>query len=246
MTKMRMMAAAFLAAAATLMTMNAFAGYITVKNMFPTDIRNPNGSAWITMYKQGQIVEAKCVPNTDGIGFSHVWYDSGFKIRAEIVQSTNCRGRKICDTEMGVDGSRDRSPYRATIYVHAHARLPGKCYLGFREKQEANEAIAENMYRDRHVWITLYDYMHQSSGRKIVEAGCVAPGQKRSFYDDYYANGNYVIRAEVKAGSNGNGNDCSGRTLCDTSANPQQRAGSIDPKPNKIYPNGNNCFIDWK
>ena len=227
---------AVLAAAACL---DAAAGNITMKNMFPRESGNANRTAWFTSYKDGQIVHSGCVRNdTTPLTWNHPWYDRGFKMRVEIKDSNDCRGRTVCDTDMSVDNP-GGGYMNKTIYAHAHAKIRDKCYLGFREQQDVHKAIVENNYSNW-VWITFYDYLHQTVGRKIFQTGCVGPRQTATYYNDWFEGGRYVIRAEVKADAN-----CGGRTVCNTDANPMQRVGWDTNRPNKIMPGNGNCYIDW-
>lgn len=103
-----------------------------------------------------------------------------------------------------------------------------------------------NTYNDRYVWITIYDLAKTTH----MDYGCVKPGSDRTWASGHYAFGSfYYIRGEVKEG-----NDCSGRTLCDTTVqvNPQNNemfAGSEDVVKNSslnwyIHPNNGNCYWD--
>jgi hypothetical protein len=229
-------AASFQAAAQTLVVTNTYA----------------DRDVWITTYQSGRTfkLQAFCVPRGKTVSQSHVQYANGFNVRAEVTIGPNCAQPRTCDTTMGIEG-RGHAQYRNPangIYVHRQYANPNDCYISWRAQQDIHRAVVENKYRDRAVWVTFYDYLHQSAGKtQIFQTGCVLPGKSETYFHNWFQGGAYRIRAEVMTGSNGTGNDCRGRRVCDTDANPMQRAGTMDkPNPSRVYPNGNNCFIDWK
>lgn len=219
-----------------------------------------NAGVWVTTYQSGQIMTSGCLE----AGMSGSWQNiqfgnNGFKIRTEVLAGTDgnggdCSSGKFCDTDMGVDGKGTTGGTHIennVVYSHQNAANPKGCYISLRQKQDVWKATVKNKYTNRAVWVTFYDYLHQGvfSARKIFLTGCVTPGQSQQWVHDWFQGGNYVIRAEVMAGTNGQGNDCNGAKVCDTDANPGYAGTGSDPdnpNPNYIYPNGSNCYIDWK
>jgi hypothetical protein len=239
--RIAMALAALLAAAASF---QAAAQMLTVTNTYP------DKDVWITTYQSGRTfkLQSFCVPRGKTVSQHHVQYGNGFNVRAEVTAGANCAQPTICDTTMGIEG-RGHMQYRNPadgIYVHRQYADPNACYISWRKEQDIHQAIVENKYPNRAVWVTFYDYLHQTTGTQIFKTGCVLPGKTESFFHNWFQNGAYKIRAEVMTGSRGTGNDCGGSRVCDTDANPMRRAGTMDkPVASRIYPNGGNCFIDW-
>lgn len=231
---------AALGLAISAVSLQAFAAPLTIINTYA------DKDVWITTYQSGRTfkLQSFCVPRGKTVTQNHEQYVNGFNVRAEVTGGANCAQPVICDTDMGLDGKGDlnyRDPARG-IYVHQHARNKNACYISWRSTPDVHRAVVQNMYKDKAVWVTFYDYLHQKTGTQIIEKGCVPAGQTKTYYHDWFQGGAYKIRAEVMTGS-----DCKGTKVCDTDANPMMAAGGVDnPVANRVYPKANGCYIDWK
>lgn len=223
--------AAFTAAAAAA---PAFAGSMRVTNTMK------DRWVWITTYQSGIQLQSFCVDAAQAKSSSHEQYGhNGFRVRAEVMSATGCKGNKICDTDMDVKGPRETNPPDINaVHIHRHSADPNRCYLSFSATPQTHKTVIRNTYKDRYVWITTTEAV--LGGSRQINSGCIDPGKERTWIEDRYQK-TYSVRAEVMVDAG-----CKGRKICDTKG---ETTFATQGKPVYVRQNAtdaNNCYVDWK
>ena len=208
-------------------------------NMNVTNTMNDRW-VWITTYQSGIQLQSFCVEAGKARSMYHEQYGAnGFRVRAEVMSATGCKGSKICDTDMDVKGPRDMNPPNlSAVHVHRNAGDPNRCYLSFSATQEVHKTVINNTYKDRYVWITTTKA--KMGGSDQINSGCIDPGKQRTWIEDRYQT-TYTVRAQVMTDPG-----CKGRQLCDTRG---ETTFQTQGKPVYVRQNAkdpNNCYVDWK